>query len=161
MFIISSLIDIILYGYFSYPNNINLPISAPTEYTHTYYGACCISSTEQHEGCEIHSSFAEVSEATCRAACDNDNLCKGFSMRNVNGGKFCRLATAPTHCPYSWNILTGANGNLDQYAYCEPQFSGCQMKQDGNNIKNSRLWGMKIIHLKLEYRAYQFYINDR
>ena len=59
-------------------------------------------------------------------------------MRNVNGGKFCRLATAPTQCPYSWNVLTGANGNLDQYAYCEPQFSGCQMKQEGNNLKKSR-----------------------
>ena len=135
MLIILAHIDIIIYGYFSYPSNVNPPILAPTEYTHTYYGACCVSSTEQHEGCEIHSSFARVSESSCRAACDNDNLCKGFSMRNVNGGKFCRLATASTQCPYSWNVLTGANGNLDQYAYCEPQFSGCQMKQEGNNIK--------------------------
>ena len=87
---------------------------------------------EQHEGCEIHSSFAIVSDATCRAACDNDLQCKGYAIRDANGGMFCRLATAVTQCPYSWNNIPGANGPLDSTATCENEYDGCYVKQTGN-----------------------------
>ena len=98
-------------------------------------GACCVSAEEQHEGCYIHSSFTLVSDEVCRSACDNDFQCKGYTIQDVNGGMFCRLATAPSQCPHNWNILTGGNGPLDPSSPCETDYEGCYLKQDGKLFK--------------------------
>ena len=94
-------------------------------------GACCVDSTEQHEGCVIHSSYADATEETCKRACDNDMFCKGYSIKDVNGGMFCRLATTPSQCPHNWETISGGNAPLDPTATCESSFSGCYVKQNG------------------------------
>ena len=97
-------------------------------------GACCVSDDEQHQGCLIHSSFTQVSEAICRSACDNDYQCKGYSIRDANGGMFCRLATSQSQCPHNWNVITGVNGPLNPLSICETDYNGCYIKQNGNRI---------------------------
>ena len=82
----------------------------------------------------IHSSFTQVSEAICRSACDNDYQCKGYSIRDANGGMFCRLATSQSQCPYNWNIITGVNGPLNPLSICETDYNGCYIKQNGKRI---------------------------
>jgi len=95
-------------------------------------GACCVSSNEQHEGCVIHSTYADVSEQICKRACDNDAFCKGYSISDVNGGMFCRLATSPSQCPHNWDTITGGNAPLNPTAACVSSFSGCYVKQNAN-----------------------------
>ena len=108
-------------------------IIAQSEYSHTSdVGACCVSPSQPHEGCDVHSSFAIVSDATCKAACDNDPECKGYAIHSANGGMFCRIATSPSRCPYNWNTFSGTNGPLDANANCQTQYAGCYIKQNGN-----------------------------
>ena len=82
----------------------------------------------------IHSSFTQVSEAICRSACDNDYQCKGYSIRDANGGMFCRLATSQSQCPHNWNVITGGNGPLSPLSICETDYNGCYVKQNGKRI---------------------------
>ena len=109
-------------------------------------GACCVSSNEQHEGCVIHSTYADVSEQICKRACDNDAFCKGYSISDVNGGMFCRLATSPSQCPHNWDTITGGNAPLNPTAACVSSFSGCYVKQNG--IKESFYMIMYCMILK-------------
>jgi len=78
----------------------------------------------------VHSSFATVTEATCRAACDNDAHCKGYSIRDANGGMFCRIATAVSQCPHNWDIISGDNGQLLEANSCSSQYDGCYRKDN-------------------------------
>ena len=78
----------------------------------------------------IHSSFASVSEATCKAACSNDAHCKGYTIRDANGGMFCRLAMTVSQCPHNWNVIGGVNGDLDPSASCDSEYDGCYIKDN-------------------------------
>ena len=110
-------------------------ILASTVYTHSSnVGACCASADQYHQGCTIHSSYATVSDAICKAACDNDGQCKGYATWSVNGGQFCRLATTISECPYKWSTFDGVLGNLNPGVSCGSSYSGCYVKQTGNLI---------------------------
>ena len=93
-------------------------------------GACCVSATEQHEGCFVHSSTALVTDESCKRACNTDPYCKGYTIKD-DGEMSCRLATAVNHCPSNWEPLSGANAPLDPSAVCESSYFGCYIKQNG------------------------------
>ena len=94
-------------------------------------GACCVSATEQHEGCFIHSSTTMVSDESCKRACNNDPYCKGYTIMDSNGEMTCRLATTVSQCPHNWEPLSGVNSQLDPSAVCESSYFGCYIKQNG------------------------------
>ena len=122
-------------------------LPANSEYTKASdQGACCVSSNQQHEGCMVHSSFATVSEDICRAACDNDAHCKGYAIRDANGGMFCRLATTVSQCPHNWNTISGSNGALDSSASCETAYDGCYVK---DNCKENFISSLHSMIFKL------------
>ena len=94
-------------------------------------GACCVSSNQHHQGCIIHSSYADVSAQICKAACDNDAQCKGYSLSIVNGGTFCLLATNMSNCPFKWTPFDGVFGDLILNGGCGSSYSGCYVKPIG------------------------------
>ena len=79
-----------------------------------------------------------MSSGICKRACDNDAFCKGYTISDVNGGMFCRLATSPSQCPHNWETISGGSTSLNPTATCESSFSGCYIKQNGeqNMIPN-------------------------
>ena len=133
-------------------------LPANSEYTKASdQGACCVSSNQQHEGCMVHSSFATVSEDICRAACDNDAHCKGYAIRDANGGMFCRLATTVFQCPHNWNTISGSNGALDSSASCETDYDGCYIK---DNCKLTFILSLDSMFLNFKFCFGQKVIND-
>ena len=91
-----------------------------------------------------------MSDQTCKSACDNDAYCKGYTVKDINGGVFCRIATASSQCPHNWESLSGGTAPLDPSSTCESSFNGCFVKQNGQSM--NLLAQFTIIIIKLTVR---------
>ena len=89
--------------------------------------ACCISQGNFHQNC----NGDDISQSKCAEACDQDAICKGYTMNTAI--KDCNIYTASA-CPTSFRgpYSSGKVGSLNLSVKCgSTSYSGCYVKNSG------------------------------